>query len=74
MTLLLDLFCWSRFVAVRFSVTKPCLNLMKFYMMKVDILRFNLMGNRTQLDQWIEKYDFSKFKVDSGMESVADWV
>jgi len=44
---------------------------MKFYKMKVYILGFNLIGNISHLDQWIERYDFSKFDHESGMKSVA---
>ena len=42
--------------------------------MKVDILSFNLIGNISYLDQYIESYDFSKFDPDSGMNSVEDWL
>ena len=42
--------------------------------MKLDILGFNLIGNISYLDQYIESYDFSKFDPDSGMNSVADWL
>ena len=42
--------------------------------MKADILSFNLIGDISYLDQYIESYDFSKFDADSGMNSVADWL
>ena len=57
-----------------FWVAKPCLNFIKFYRMKLDILSFNLIGNISYLDQYIESYNFSKFDPDSGMNSVADWL
>ena len=69
-----DSFSWNRLVLVCFSVSKPCPNFIKFYRMKVDILSFNLIGNISYLDQYIESYDFSKFDPDSGMNSVVDWL
>ena len=42
--------------------------------MKVDILKFNLIGNISYLDWYIESYDFSKFDPNSGMNSVVDWL
>ena len=57
-----------------FSVAKSCPNFIKFYRMKLDILRFNLICNISYLDQYIERYDFSKFDPDSGMNSVEDWL
>ena len=57
-----------------FSVAKPRPNFIKFYMMKVDILGFNLIGNISYLDQYIGSYDFLKFDPDSGMNSVEDWL
>lgn len=69
-----DSFSWNRLVLVCFSVAKPRPNFIKFYRMKVDILRFNLIGNISYLDQYIESYDFSKFDPDSGMNSVEDWL
>ena len=41
---------------------------------KLDILGFILIGNISHLDQWIERYDFSKFDHGSRMKSMAAWV
>ena len=69
-----DSFSWNILVLVCLSVAKTCPNFIKFYRMKLDILSFNLIGNISYLDQYIESYDFSKFDPDSGMNSVEDWL
>ena len=69
-----DSFSWNRLVLVCFYAAKPRQNFIKFYRMKVDILSFNLIGNISYLDQYIESYHFSKFDPDSGMNSVVDWL